>query len=177
MCKNNVLSPLGIPSTILDSTSGSKWAILQQSERANSRVSGFMSGIKTSVKDLVCSVYEMIYGEKIDPSLIKLHVSEKTSVEYNNQINQSESINGLMGGITNILSSSLQILENSAPLIDTEAFINYIQNLIKDIDPDTESMINDETKRKYIAYLQAKQSVMAEQQGIDPAVFNNIEDR
>jgi hypothetical protein len=170
-CRNAVLSPLGIPSTILDSTSGSKWAILQQSERANSRVTGFMSGIKSSVTDLTCSIYEILYNEKLDPSLIKLHISEKTSVEYNNQINQSESVAGLVNGITGIITNSLQAVEAAAPLIDIEAFLNYLQNLIKDIDPDTESIINDQTKEMYKNFLTAKLKSLAEQQGIDPSVL------
>jgi hypothetical protein len=69
-CRNSVLSPLGIPSTILDSTSGSKWTILQQSERANSRITGFMDGIKDSVINLVCTIYRVIYQRDLDPSLI-----------------------------------------------------------------------------------------------------------
>ena len=171
-CRNNVLSPLGIPSTILDSTSGSKWAILQQSERANSRVTGFMTGLKDSVTNLVGILYNILYNEEIDPSLIKLHISEKTSVEYNNQINQSESISNLVTGITTILTNSLSTLENAAPLIDTEAFLNYIRNLIKDIDPDTESLISDETIEAYAKFIQAKLAATAEQQfGIDPSIL------
>lgn len=175
-CRNNVLSPLGIPSTILDSTSGSKWAILQSSERANSRVAGFMTGIKDSVTSLVCMLYNILYNETLDPSLIRLHISEKTSVEYNNQINQSESISGLVTGITGILTNSLQALDMAAPLIDTEAYLNYIQNLIKDIDPDTEALITDETKELFTKYAQAKLTAMAEQQGIDSSVFQSSEE-
>lgn len=170
-CRSNVLSPLGIPSTILDSTSGSKWAILQQSERANSKVSSFMSGIKESVTGLVCTLYSILYGEEIDPSLIKLHISEKTSVEYNNQINQSESVSGLVGGITGILTQALTTLEGVFPLVDSEAFVNYIRNLIKDIDPDTEPLITDKTIEAYVKYLKVKAKAMAEQQGIDPSLL------
>jgi len=170
-CRSNVLSPLGIPSTILDSTSGSKWAILQQSERANSRVAGFMTGVKDSVTSLVCILYDTLYNKSLDPSLVKLHVSEKTSVEYNNQINQSESVSGLMTGITGILTNALQMLESATPLLDAEAYIDYVQNLIKDIDPDTEALMNDKTKEAYIKFLNAKTAAMAEQQGIDPSVL------
>lgn len=170
-CRSNVLSPLGIPSTILDSTSGSKWAILQQSERANSRVAGFMTGVKDSVTSLVCILYDTLYNKPLDPSLVKLHVSEKTSVEYNNQINQSESVSGLMTGITGILTNALQMLESATPLLDAEAYIDYVQNLIKDIDPDTEALMNDKTKEAYIKFLNAKTAAMAEQQGIDPSVL------
>jgi hypothetical protein len=62
-CKSNILGPLGLPITLMDSTSGSKWQVLQQSERANSRVASYMSGIKDSVTNLVCTVYEIIYGD------------------------------------------------------------------------------------------------------------------
>ena len=166
-CRSGVLSPLGIPSTILDSTSGSKWQILQQSERANSRVTGFMTGIKESVTNLTCMIYKTLYGEELDPSLLQLHISEKTSVEYNNQINQSESISGLVSGISGILTNSLQTLEAAAPLIDTKAFLGYIQNLLKDIDPDTESLISEDTIDSYVKMARAKLAAMCEQQGID----------
>ena len=166
-CRSGVLSPLGIPSTILDSTSGSKWQILQQSERANSRVTGFITGIKESVVNLTCMIYKTLYGEELDPSLLQLHISEKTSVEYNNQINQSESISGLVSGISGILTNSLQTLEAAAPLIDTKAFLGYIQNLLKDIDPDTESLISEDTIDSYVKMARAKLAAMCEQQGID----------
>ena len=170
-CRNNVLSPLGLPSTILDSTSGSKWQVLQQSERANSRVASFMAGIKDSVTNLVCSIYETLYGTELDPSLIKLHISEKTSVEYNNQINQSESINGLVQGISNIIQTSLQTLDFASPLIDPEAYLTYIHNLLKDIDPNTENLITEETLQQYLQLVQAKVNNSFEQLGVDPSTI------
>ena len=170
-CRANVLSPLGIPSSILDSTSGSKWTILQQSERANSRVSGYIGGVKESVLNLVLILHNILYGKDLDPNLVKLHVSEKTSVEYNNQINQSESIGGLLTGITGVITNSLQTLEGAAPLIDTKAFLNYIRSLIKDIDPDTEALITDQTVEAYAAFMQSKMVAAAENQGIDPGSF------
>ena len=168
-CRSAVLSPLGIPATILDSTSGSKWQILQQSERANSRVAGFMVGIKESVTDLVKNIYRTLYNEELEVGRIQLHISEKTSVEYNNQINQSESISGLVNGISGILTNALQVMESASPLIDPKAFLSYIQGLIKDIDPSTESVITDHTIEMYSSFLEAKFLSMCEQQGIDPS--------
>ena len=165
-CRNNVLSPLGLPSTLLDSTSGSKWAILQQSERANSRVTSFMVGIKDSVSNLVQTIYRVIYDEELDPAKIKLHISEKTSVEYNNQLNQSESVAGVINGISNILQTSLQTLDGASPLIEPQAYLSYIQNLLKDIDPNTEPMITEESIGKYIEVLQAKVNQQMEQLGM-----------
>lgn len=173
-CKANILGPLGIPETILSSSSGSKWAILQQSERANSRVSGFMTGIKDSVTNLVQTIYRVLYQRELDPSQIKLHISEKTSVEYNNQINQSESISSLVQGISGVLTTALQTLDASAPLVDAKAYLTYVQNLIKDIDPNTESLINDKTIDAYSIMTQAKLKASAEQNGIDPSVIDQI---
>lgn len=174
-CKNNVLGPLGLPSTLMDSTSGSKWQVLQQSERANSRVASFIAGLKDSVTNLVCTIYRVLYNDELDPSLIKLHICEKTSVEYNNQINQSESINSLVQGITTIIQNALQTLDASSPLIDPESFLSYIQNLIKDVDPNTENLITEETIARYVKFQQAKQRAQCEQLGIDPSVLDNPE--
>lgn len=174
-CKANVLGPLGLPSTILDSTSGSKWMVLQQSERANSRVASFMSGIKDSVTALVCSIYEVMYGKELDPSLVKLHISEKTSVEYNNQINQSESISSLVTGMSTIMTNALQTLDQAGPLIDSEAYLSYIQNLLKDVDPNTESIITEDTIAAYTNFAQARLRAQLEQQGIDPSFLDQMQ--
>ena len=171
-CKNNVLSPLGLPATLMDSTSGSKWMVLQQSERANSRVASFMSGIKDSVLNLVCSIYHRIYGTDLNPSLIKLHVCEKTSVEYNNQVNQSESVNGLVQSIMTILQNAIQTIDITAPLIDPQALLTYIHNLLKDIDPGTENLINENTIDLYVQLAIAKVNSQFEQLGVDPNTLN-----
>lgn len=173
-CKNNVLNPLGLPSTILDSTSGSKWQVLQQSERANSRVATFMAGIKDSVTNLVCNLYKVLYDEELDPSQVKLHISEKTSVEYNNQINQTESINSLVQGVSGIIVNALQTLDQSAPFIDPKAFLEYIQNLLKDIDPNTESLVNKDSIQNYLSVLKMKMIAQYEQQGIDTSIIEQI---
>ena len=173
-CKNNVLNPLGLPSTILDSTSGSKWQVLQQSERANSRVATFMAGIKDSVTNLVCSLYRVLYQEDLDPAQVKLHISEKTSVEYNNQINQTESINSLVQGVSGIITSALQVLEQSAPFLDPKAFLEYIQNLLKDIDPNTEAIVSEDTITNYVNVLKMKMTAQFEQQGMDPSIVEQI---
>jgi hypothetical protein len=120
---------------------------------------------------LVCSIYSTLYGKELDPSLIKLHISEKTSVEYNNQINQSESINGLVQGISNIIQTSLQTLDLASPLIDPEAYLTYVHNLLKDIDPNTENLINEETLQQYIQVAKAKVNSQLEQLGIDPSIL------
>lgn len=172
-CRAAILGPLGLPVSLTDSTSGSKWQVLQQSERANSRVASFLSGVKSSVTDLVCNLYEIIYSDTLDPSLVKLHISEKTSVEYNNQINQSESINGLLQSINAILQNSLQMLDMGAPYLDPRNYLTYIQNLIRDIDPNTENIITERGIELYLQMVNAKLGQQFEQFGLDPSILQD----
>ena len=166
-CRAGVLSPLGIPATIFDSASGSKWAILQQSERANSRVAYIMAGITSSVVDLICKLNKIIYSseEELDPANVKVHLFEKSTVEYNNQLNQSESVSSLVQGISNIFQISLQTLDQLGPLVDIEGYLSYIKGLLKQIDPNTDSLINDETIAQYVELQQAKIQMQREQMG------------
>ena len=160
-----VLSPLGLPLSILDSTIGNKWAILQSSERANSRVNAVMTGIKESVSALVNTIYKILYNESLDPSCLRLHVLEKSTVEYNNALNTLENVSALVNGVSGIITNALQTLEVSGPLLDTEAFISYIQNMIKDADPNAANVITRETLQAYVQLMQAKVQATLEQFG------------
>ena len=131
-----------------------------------------MSGIKDSVLNLVCGIYHRIYGADLNPSLVKLHICEKTSVEYNNQVNQSESVNGLVQSIMAILQNAIQTIDITAPLIDSRALLTYIHNLLKDIDPGTENLINENTIDLYVQLARAIASSQFEQLGVDPNTLN-----
>lgn len=165
--RQNVLSPLGIPASIMDGTIGNKWQILQSSERANSRVFSIMTGIKESTLSLVQTIHKLMYDETLDPSQIKLHILEKSTVEYNNMMNTMESISGLAGGITNIITTALQSMDIAMPLVDPKAYVTYIHGLIKDIDPNASELITDETIEAYLTFAQAKYRAQAEQMGIE----------
>lgn len=115
---------------------------------------------------LVCGIYRTIYNEDLDPSMVQLHLFSKTTVEFNNQLNEGESVGNLLTQLTQIITNSLQTLEQSAPLIDPEKFLSYIQNLIKDIDPNTESLINEDTIKAYIELLGMKLQAQKEQLGL-----------
>lgn len=164
--RQGVLSPLGIPLGILDSSAGNKWQILQGSERANSRVNAIISGVKDSVVALVRTMYEVIYNEKIDPARIKLHIFEKTTVEYNNQLNTMESISSLSQGIQNMIVSSLQSIENAMPLVKPQQWATYIQNMIKNADPDTADLIDEESIQNWVNLMNQKFQMQMEQMGL-----------
>ena len=164
--RQNVLSTLGIPASILDSQSGNKWQILQSSERANSRVNAIITGIKESVTDLVRTIYKVIYSDEIDSSQIKLHIFEKTTVEYNNAQNTIESISNLINGLSQVLQAATQTLDATQPLLDNGKFISYIQNMIKDADPNASDFITEETINSYIEFSQQKFQMQKEQMGM-----------
>ena len=164
--KQNVLGALGIPGSILDGTIGTKWSILQASERANSRIFSIMTGLKESVTALVQTIYKIMYSESLDPSCIKLHLLEKSTVEYNNAANTMESVSGMASGIVNLITSSLQGLDLAMPLIDPNAYITYISNMIKDIDPNAANLINEDTIKQYVDFAQAKYQSQREQMGL-----------
>ena len=164
--KQGVLGSLGIPASIMDGTIGTKWSILQSSERASEKVFSVMVGINESIMALVQTIHKLIYDETLDPSLIKLHVLKKSTVEYNNIQNTMESISGMVSGVTNIISSALQTLDISVPLVDPKSFVVYLHNKIKDIDPEAADLINEETINQYVEFSQAKFNAQKEQMGI-----------
>jgi hypothetical protein len=166
--KSNILSTVGIPSGALDNSAGSKWTILQQSERLNSRINSVMNGISGSVTSLICTLYKIIYGEELDTSLVKLHLLEKSTVTYNNQINQAESVNNLVQQISNVLTTSIQTLDQIGSLIDPKPFLSYVQNLVRDIDPNTEPFITEDTLERYSRLTELKYNASLQNMGINP---------
>jgi hypothetical protein len=163
----NVLGTVGLPSSILDSTSGNKWQVLAASEKANSRVNALLGSIKDSTVNLVCKIYKIIYKEELDPSLVKVHFVGKSTVEYNNSLNTIENVSSLVQGISNILTTALQTLESTVPLVDPKTFIGYIQKMIKDADPDAGELINEDSIQNYLKLMQQKVRAIYEQQGLD----------
>ena len=125
-----------------------------------------MLGINESISALVQTIHKVMYNETLDPALIKLHVLKKSTVEYNNIQNTLESVSGLVSGVTNLITSSLQSLDLSVPLVDPEAFVTYIHGKIKDIDPDAADLINEDTVKQYIEFTLAKYQAQRDQLGI-----------
>ena len=165
--KAGVLGTVGLPGSILDSTSGNKWQILAQSEKSNSRVNSLLGSIKDSTVNLVCKIYKIIYKDELDPSLVKVHFVGKSTVEYNNSLNTIENVSSLVQGISNILTTALQTLESTVPLVDPKTFIGYIQKMIKDADPDAGELINEDSIQNYLKLMQTKVKAIYEQQGLD----------
>ena len=71
-----------------------------------------------------------------------------------------------------ILQNAIQTIDITAPLIDPQALLTYIHNLLKDIDPGTENLINENTIDLYVQLARAKVGSQFEQLGVDPSTLN-----
>jgi hypothetical protein len=166
--RQQVLSTIGVPASMIDGSLGAnKWQILQTSERAASKTLAIITGLKESIKSLVRTIYKVIYNETIDPDLIRIHAFSKNTVEYNNSMNTMENVSALTSGISNILMQALQTLDQSFPLLEPKAYIGYIRNTIKDIDPEAVDLITDETLEQYIQFANEKYQAQRQQLGLE----------
>ena len=59
----------------------------------------------------------------------------------------------------------------AAPYLDARNYLTYIQNLIRDIDPNTESIINERSIELYLQMVNAKTAQQFEQFGLDPSIL------
>jgi hypothetical protein len=78
----------------------------------------------------------------------------------------------LVQGVTSIIQNAIQTIETAAPLIDGKAYLSYIQTQIKSIDPNTETIITEESLEQYMQLLQAKVNAQYEQLGVEPPNLN-----
>lgn len=155
-CKDGVLSSMGVP---LDLAQGrvSKWEVLKMSERLNSRINSIISGIKSSIKDAVNVISLNLYNEEVDPNMVEVHLFSRTTIEYNNMTNNAESISNLTQQMITVLDSSLRLLESSAGLlVDKEHYLGYVSTLLKNIDPEFDQIITQESISEYIDVLNQK---------------------
>lgn len=167
MTRQGILGPLGLPLSLMDASgaSGGKWSVLQNSERSQSRVAAIMSGIQDSVVNLILAIYKKLYNEDLDPANVRVHIFEKSTVEYNNQINQAESVNGVVSGCSNLIQSAVQTMDGALGLIDPEKFLTYLQNQLKEIDS-TGEFITEDTIKQYVELYNMKLQAQKEQLGM-----------
>jgi len=60
-------------------------------------------------------------------------------------------------------------MEASVPFVDPQAWLMYVQGLIRDIDPNTSNLINNQTIANYLQVVQAKFNQSCMQLELDPS--------
>lgn len=155
-CRDNVMSSMGLSSDIYNNRL-SKWDALKTSERLNSRINSYVSGLKSSIIDAVRVISLNVYDEDIDVNNVEVHLFSRTTVEYNNMSNNAEVIGMLIQQISNILEMGLRTMEISNGLFDKEKYLEYLTTMLKNIDPNTESFTSIEQIQEYVKSLEAQQ--------------------
>lgn len=154
-CKDSVLSVMGITSDVSQGRMN-KWEVLKMSERLNSKINAVIAGIKASIVSAVDVIARNIYKDSIDPNLVEVHLFSRTTIEYNNLINTSESITTLSQQMSTVIETALRTLELAGPLLNREEYLNYIATLLKGIDPTFDKVVTEDSLKEYLEFLNAK---------------------
>lgn len=154
-CKDSILSVMGITSDVSQGRMN-KWEVLKMSERLNSKINAVIAGIKASIVGAVDVIARNIYKEGIDPNLVEVHLFSRTTIEYNNLINTSESITTLIQQMSAVIETSLRTLEMAGPFFNKEGYLNYVSTQLKGIDPTFDKVVTEESLAEYLEFLNAK---------------------
>lgn len=154
-CKESVLSVMGIS---LDVAQGriNKWEVLKMSERLNSKINSVITGIKSSIVRAVDVISRVLYNEEVDPNNVEVHLFSRTTIEYNNLINTSESITTLSQQMSAVIENALRTLELAGPLLNREEYLNYVSTTLKGIDPTFDKVVTEESMKEYLEFLREK---------------------
>lgn len=155
-CRDNVMSSMGLSSDIYNNRL-SKWEALKTSERLNSRINSYISGLKSSIVNACRVVSLNLYEEDLDPESVEVHLFSRTTTEYNTMTNSAEVIGTLIQQMSTILEMGLRTLEIAGPLFDQESYLEYLTTTLKNIDPNMETFTSKESIKNYIDLLKAKQ--------------------
>jgi hypothetical protein len=151
ICRESVLNVMGLTSDIAQGRI-SKWEVLKMSERLNSKVNAVISGLKSSIVNVVDVVSRNLYNEPIDPNLVEVHLFSRTTIEYNNLLNTSESIAGLNQQMYSVLEMALRTLDMAGPLFNKSEYLNYISVTLKSIDPSFDKVITEESINEFLQF-------------------------
>ena len=154
-CKDSVLSVMGITSDVAQGRA-SKWEVLKMSERLNSRINAVISGIKSGIVNAVDVISRNLYNEPVDSNNVVVNLFSRTTIEYNNLINTSESISTLTQQMSTVLEMALRTLEVAGPLFNRGEYLNYVSTTLRGIDPTFDKIITEDSIKEYLEFLQSK---------------------
>jgi hypothetical protein len=154
--KDVIMSAKAIPRALYSGDS-TKWDAIKSSQRLNSTISGYATGITESLKLEAINLINEIYQIKLDPSTVTINLFKKTEVDYSLTITNIEIISTLTEGITRILTNTQQAL-GEIKIIDQVEYSKYVLDQLKSIDPNISTFINEDLIKKAIQEAQAQQA-------------------
>lgn len=146
--RETVLNAMGIP---LDLFSGrvTKWEALKTSERLNSKINSYVMMIKKSVAEAARVIYKNLYNEDLDVKLIEVHMFTRTTVEYNNMLNNAESISNVFQQLNIIVDIAMRTAETAGNFFDKAQYYRYVSSMLRNVDPNISEFITDEGVNKF----------------------------
>jgi hypothetical protein len=151
---DNILTSLSIPKALRDG-SATKWDAIKSSQRLNSKINSIVKDITSSLCIEACKLIKYRFNVNIDPQQLTCNLFNKTDVDYNVAITNTQIVSELTQGIQQILSNGSQTLQD-IPFIDKKEYLKYISDQLKSIDTDSVKFINDNTIETAINALQSE---------------------
>lgn len=146
--KESILTAISIPRSLFNGES-TKWDAIKSSQRLNNKVNNEVHSISNSIKLEACELIRERSGYEISPNYVTVNLFKKTDVDYNVAITNTEIIGQLIEGIQRILSGTQQLVQEVS-MIDKEAYITYVYNQLKIVDPEVTKFFNESTIKQYI---------------------------
>lgn len=146
--RENILTSIGIP-RVLFSGDSTKWDAIKSSERLNSKITGFISRLNDSIKLIASKFYYMNTGKELSQEEIIVNLFNKTQVEYNSAISNADIISNLINSINSLLDSTQNIISQSK-IIDPDAYVAYVTEQLKMIDPEAVKLVSDKNVKTMI---------------------------
>jgi hypothetical protein len=166
---------MGIP---LDLFSGrvTKWEALKTSERLNSKINSYVMMIKKSVSEVARVIYRNLYDEDLDVKDIEVHMFTRTTVEYNNMLNNAESISNVFQQLNIIVDIAMRTAETAGEMFDKTKYFEYVSSMLRNVDPNISEFITDERLESFSRNQEEKQkltdvaqvTVLKQQAGLGP---------
>ena len=132
--------------------------------------------IKKSVSEVARVIYRNLYDEDLDVKDIEVHMFTRTTVEYNNMLNNAESISNVFQQLNIIVDIAMRTAEAAGEMFDKTKYFEYVSSMLRNVDPNISEFITDERPESFSRNQEEKQkltdvaqvTVLKQQAGLGP---------
>lgn len=157
--RESIYNTLGIPRA-LSSGDATKWQSIKDSQRLNSKISGYIDDLCSSVAIATADFYYLLTGKEIDPKSIGVNLFKATDVDYSNALNSADIVNQLIDSLNRILEAAQRFCSESK-LINYDAYMHFIKDQLSTVDGRISDIITEAIIKKFIKDLSSE----SEEQG------------
>lgn len=126
LLKEAIITSLGISKAIINGEV-SKWEAIKTSERLNSKVNSIINDINDGLIYTASRFYHIITGEEIDLKDIECNLFNKTLLDYERMLVNTEIANNLTGNIDSIITQFKEIFGGN--VFDSKEYSNFTDSM------------------------------------------------